>query len=324
MPSDDRGPMWCRWTLRLAGLYNILWGTWVIVRPRDLFEWTGIPAPTYLGIWQCVGMIVGVYGVGYLAASRAPLRHWPVVLVGFLGKVFGPLGFLWTQWTIPAGEPGYLPWSWGIVNVFNDLVWWIPFAGILYSSFRFHAQPAAAPRLSLDEAIQRFRDQQGHSLADLSNQQNRLVLFLRHSGCTFCREAMADVAQQREAIERLGTKLAIVHLTSTENALAFAAKYGLQDVPQFSDPDAQLYQAFGLSRGSVRQLFGSGVWWRGFSAAILNGHGLGMMEGDGFQMPGAFLLRDGQVVKAFRHPTAAERPDYVALSRPPEAMASPL
>ena len=46
--------------------------------------------PRYSFLWQCVGMIVGVYGVGYLAAAAAPLRHWPIVLVGFLGKSVWP------------------------------------------------------------------------------------------------------------------------------------------------------------------------------------------------------------------------------------------
>ena len=39
-------------------------------------------------------MIVGVYGVGYATAALDPSRHWPVVLVGLLGKIFGPIGFL--------------------------------------------------------------------------------------------------------------------------------------------------------------------------------------------------------------------------------------
>ncbi len=39
-------------------------------------------------------MISGVYGVGYAAAALDPLRHWTIVLVGFLGMVFGPVGFV--------------------------------------------------------------------------------------------------------------------------------------------------------------------------------------------------------------------------------------
>nr|WP_256200529.1 hypothetical protein [Verrucomicrobium spinosum] len=41
----------------------------------------------------------------------------------------------------------------------------------------------------------------GPSLAALSQQSPVLVVFLRHAGCTFCREALADIARVRPAIE---------------------------------------------------------------------------------------------------------------------------
>ncbi len=55
---------WMRWVLRAAAIYNVLWGAFVVLFPLAIFEWTDIPAPNYPEIWQCVGMIVGVYGVG--------------------------------------------------------------------------------------------------------------------------------------------------------------------------------------------------------------------------------------------------------------------
>ena len=39
-------------------------------------------------------MIVGVYGLGYRLAADDPYRHWPIVLVGLLGKILRPIGFL--------------------------------------------------------------------------------------------------------------------------------------------------------------------------------------------------------------------------------------
>jgi small multidrug resistance pump len=83
-----------RSSLILAGVYNLAWGLWVVLFPNAFWALVRLPAPNYPPIWQCVGMMVGVYGVGYLAAAREPLRHWPVVLVGFLGKIFGPIGFV--------------------------------------------------------------------------------------------------------------------------------------------------------------------------------------------------------------------------------------
>jgi small multidrug resistance pump len=89
----------------------------------------GIPRMiNYVGIWQCVGMIVGVYGVGYWIAASDPQRHWPIVLVGFLGKIFGPIGF------IQAYMDGIFNSKFGLTIITNDLIWWIPFYLILLSS----------------------------------------------------------------------------------------------------------------------------------------------------------------------------------------------
>ena len=111
--------------LVLAGIYNMLWGSMVVFFPNHFFTFGNLPLPTYPMIWQSVGMIVGVYGIGYLIAATDPVRHWPIVLVGFLGKIFGPVGFLFHV------VEGNLPIEAGMVIVFNDLIWWIPFYRIL-------------------------------------------------------------------------------------------------------------------------------------------------------------------------------------------------
>jgi peroxiredoxin len=167
---------------------------------------------------------------------------------------------------------------------------------------------------SFADALQQHRSQLGHTLAELSAGTNVLVLFLRHSGCTFCREALDDLSKQRSKIEGEGTKLAVVHLgAEDEYTQKFFAAYGLSDIDRFSDPTKDLYQAFELKRGTIGQLLGPTVWWRGM-LAFFRGNGLGMLNGDGLQMPGAFVIRDSQIVKAYRHATAADRPDYAELA----------
>ena len=64
-------PAWMKWTLIAAGIYNLMWGAWTVLMPEALFRWAGMEPPRYPEIWQCVGMIVGVYGIGYIAAARA-------------------------------------------------------------------------------------------------------------------------------------------------------------------------------------------------------------------------------------------------------------
>jgi hypothetical protein len=129
-----RSPRWMGWVLFLAGLYNLTWGSLVVLFPHTMFRAGGLERPdtpiNYPEVWQCVGMIVGVYGIGYLIAATAPFRHWPIVLVGFLGKAFGPVGVVLAAWN------GAFTWHALTVNVFNDLIWLVPFALILHGAYR--------------------------------------------------------------------------------------------------------------------------------------------------------------------------------------------
>lgn len=123
-------PRWMRPVLIAAGVYNLLWGAWAISWPQGYFRSAGMPDINYPQIWQCVGMIVGVYGIGYIIAASNPVRHWPIILVGFLGKLLGPIGFL------QNAISGVWPWKMGWINVTNDLIWLIPFALILQHAWK--------------------------------------------------------------------------------------------------------------------------------------------------------------------------------------------
>ena len=137
LANSDRAPFWARAWLAAAGAYNLGWGAVTILFPNALFDWTGAPRPSYPEIWQCVGMIVGVYGVGYLIAATRPRVHWPIVLVGLMGKVLGPIGFA------KALYDGVFPPLFGLTILTNDLLWWVPFSMILVDAFRYHSRTAA-------------------------------------------------------------------------------------------------------------------------------------------------------------------------------------
>ena len=306
-------PRWMRNVLLAAGAYNVFWGAFAVLVPSAIFQWLDMPLPNYPQLWQCIGMIVGVYGLGYAIAAFDPVRHWPIVVVGLLGKIFGPLGMVQALWT------GALPWGFALVCVTNDLIWWVPFALILKHAWEQHQAGPGAEDLP-DEAtlLAEARTSDGSSLAELSREQPVLVVFLRHSGCTFCREALADIAARRSEIEGTGAKIALVHMGTPESFAAFAGAYGLGDLPAVSDPARRLYRGIGLRRGTLSQLLGWSVWLRG-ARAFFSGHRVGKLEGDGTQMPGVFLIRDGRVVRRFVHATAAERPEYVEICRLPAA-----
>jgi hypothetical protein len=51
-------------------------------------------------------------------------------------------------------------------------------------------------------------------------------------------------------------------------------------------------------------------------SAWTRGHFAFFPAGDVERMPGAFLLQQGEIRKAFRHKLVSDRPDYLALATP--------
>ena len=295
-------PSWMRNWLFAAGLYNIVWGALAVLFPSLLFRLVGAEQPRYLELWQCVGMIVGVYGVGYYLAATNPAKHWVIVLVGMLGKVFGPIGFLWALYQ------GTFPLAFAWVILANDLIWWIPFALTLKWVLE-HYQEQIAP-ITFERALD-TRTSTGKTLGELSQEKDTLVLFLRHRGCTFCREAAADLSRVVSDIEDKGIQPVIVMMSRGESIQEFLSHYGLGSVASVSDPTQSIYKAFGLSLASWMQVMAPVVWFRGVYAGMIDMHGVGLLEGNGFQMPGLFLLKEGKIKKTYNFQSVADRPDYL-------------
>ncbi len=116
---------WMKTVMKAAAIYNVLWGAWVVLFPLQFFQFTGMAEPIHPVIWQGMGMVIGVYGLGYWWAAANPVKHWPIVAVGFLGKIFGPIGFVFNYLN------DVVPASFGYTLITNDLIWWIPFGLIL-------------------------------------------------------------------------------------------------------------------------------------------------------------------------------------------------
>jgi len=151
-------------------------------------------------------------------------------------------------------------------------------------------------------------------LRSLTAQSPALVVFLRSFGCTFCREAMADVASQRQAIRESGAEIAFVHGGTPEEAGPWFAKYGLRGVLQVSDPSRAHYRAFGLGRTGPRTLVDPRVWTRGAVCAL--SHGFGAQSAEEIrQLPGVFVVQGNAILAEYRHRSPADRPDYAELVR---------
>jgi hypothetical protein len=141
-----------------------------------------------------------------------------------------------------------------------------------------------------------------------------LVVLLRSFGCTFCREAMADVAAARDAIRDAGAEVAFVHGGTVAEAAPWFEKFGLGDVMTISDPGLAHYRAFGLGRTRIGALVDPKVWTRGAVCAVSHGFGAqapAMLR----QLPGVFLVQGERVIASYRHRSPADRPDYLSLVR---------
>ena len=111
--------------LRVAAVYNIVWGAWQVLAPDSFFALMGMTPMNHPMVWQGLGMVIGLYGLAYYWASYDYIRHWPIVMIGLMGKVFGPLGYIYNI------AMGTAPASFGYTLIPNDLIWWIPFVMML-------------------------------------------------------------------------------------------------------------------------------------------------------------------------------------------------
>ena len=165
------------------------------------------------------------------------------------------------------------------------------------------------------QTLASIRTESGASLLELAEASPVLLVFLRHFGCSFCRQAISDVAELRPELDKRGVRPVFVHLGTPERAKPFFDYYGIGDVERVSDPEAKIYQlpVFAISRiHPVLTLFQPAVWAGWLKGAIFK-HGIGAIREDGKQMQAIFFLKGPKVVREFRYKTIADEPNYLKL-----------
>ncbi|MBK8567233.1 MAG: redoxin domain-containing protein [Saprospiraceae bacterium] len=156
---------------------------------------------------------------------------------------------------------------------------------------------------------------EGDDLFSLTEKGPVMLVFLRHFGCVFCKEALHDISVRRKTIERGGIKIVFVHMGDALTANEYFAKFNMHGVAHVSDPAQRYYRSFGLQRGTFTQLYGLQTWIRGYQVKRELDVELEMAKnlGDSTQMPGVFILQNGRIKERFIHRNASERPDYIKL-----------
>lgn len=164
----------------------------------------------------------------------------------------------------------------------------------------------------LFSVAKKFRDQLNRPLVRFT--KNRaLIIFLRHTGCTFCRQALADIARNRTELENAQIMPVFIHMSTETEAQPIFEKYSVADLPRIADPDQKLFRAFDVPRGSWSQVLHPSSIAKGV-AGIACGYGIGRVQGDPLQMPGLFLIERGKIIRSYPFKRASDRPDYLAFA----------
>src|ERR1700723_3077721 len=160
-----------------------------------------------------------------------------------------------------------------------------------------------------------YRTETGRTLLALVDESPLLLIFLRHFGCSFCRQTLDDVSRIRGQIEARRIRPVFVHLGSPERAKPYFDYYHLSDVERVSNPEGSLYASsvFQVPRKNVLTQFLVPAVWKAWLQGAVQKHGIGMIKEDADQMPGIFYLQKRAIVRAYRYRTIADRPDYLKL-----------
>lgn len=298
--------------LLLAAAYTLTWGVVMIVAPDSYYAFSGLDASFLKPDAKTWGMLSLLAAVLYVGFVVMPLR---MALVVVPGVIFTGVGLVLTGYWYVLGY--FTPEAAGI-QVAGDgigLVGFVVATAEVYKGRRkMHLEESVGEPMSASGLLGEAETHMGEYLYEISARQPMLLVFLRHFGCTFCREALVDLFHLHEKIRAVGVQVVVVHMVADDVAKTYLEHYGLGYLPRVSDPAKRLYGAFELKQGTFGQLMGIETWVEGFRAGVMNGRSIGKEVGDSSQMPGIFLVHKGEVVKAFRHATASTRPDYCAMA----------
>ena len=116
---------WMRWLLRFVGGYNLLAGLTMMVFYHESFKFLGIPKPQLMLPVQLVGILVGLFGVGYLLVASNPIQNRHLRMLGFWSKARG--SYLGVGYVLL----GKLPPMFLVILFFADIVYLPPFLVIM-------------------------------------------------------------------------------------------------------------------------------------------------------------------------------------------------
>jgi len=145
-------------------------------------------------------------------------------------------------------------------------------------------------------------------LATLWSDGPVLLVFLRHFGCLFCRELLADLQARASDLAQAGLSVVAVGLGEPRHAQRLGRRHA-PDITVLAAPTADSYAAFGIVRAGLKQLLSPRTVAAGTRAA-LRGNIQTQATGDQQMIGGAFVVdRSGKVRFAHYDAFPGDKPD---------------
>jgi len=114
-----------RYLLRFAGTFNLLAGASMITLYHEGYRLLGVPKPELVLPVQVMGILVGLFGVGYHLVASNPVENRNILLLGFWSKALSAAAALGY---VAAGKLGL---GFALTVFLSDVVYLPPFYLIL-------------------------------------------------------------------------------------------------------------------------------------------------------------------------------------------------
>lgn len=158
-----------------------------------------------------------------------------------------------------------------------------------------HEAPATIPSALLASPVFGI-NLRGDTLQGNLDPEGTMLVFLRHFGCMFCREMVADLRHLSETEGGRERILFFYQGTVPEGREFFGQHWS--SARAIADQPLRFYEGFGVRKATLAEAFSPAVWRSGMKTWS-RGHRPGLPQGSVRQMPGLMWVQAGRIV--WRH-----------------------
>jgi hypothetical protein len=145
------------------------------------------------------------------------------------------------------------------------------------------------------------------NLWTLSFEKKCVLVFLRHFGCLFCKNMVANIFLEKDWLKQQRYHTVFIHQSDPLVSKEFFKQFGFESYLEISDPYRSCYKAFEIGSANLFHLLNPkaiyGAW-----DSYQQGHRMSEADGNVWQMPGLVILHEGEILKRHQFSHVGEMP----------------